>query len=519
MTFQYFNPEEFLILVVDDYADNLKVLRIILELAGYRLTFARSGTQALDRIHTLCPDLILLDLMMPDIDGLEVCKRLQEIPEYASIPIIFITASDEVEHLVKAFEAGAVDYITKPFSQPELLARVQTHLELKLLRDRALRQFEQERIVSSITHGIHHSLNLATVLQTAVSELLPLLKADRVLIGQFTDDRCFCLAEELTSAAGDRLIKTNLPIHQTPLQSVQFQQWSIDAAMPENWSDSHRNWMNQYQVKAALVVPIAQEQQIWGVLLVHYHQEHAWASDEMTVLLRIVDQLAIAIQHSTLHEQLQDANRMLQQVANTDGLTQLANRRRFDEYFVQEWARSQREDSPLSFLLCDIDYFKQYNDHYGHPQGDWCLQQVAQGISSVINRPADLVARYGGEEFAVLLPQTSSEGAIRVAQNIQQVMQELKIPHDAVAAGYTLTLSIGITSVHASKYLRPQDLIESADCALYDAKSSGRNRYVVNSCAHSPSSVRPTMPALTEGLNLPSEGQDISEKGDRLRVG
>ncbi|MBF2077486.1 MAG: diguanylate cyclase [Synechococcales cyanobacterium T60_A2020_003] len=504
MTLQYFNPEEFLILVVDDHADNLKVLRIILEIAGYRLTFARSGTQALDRIHTLRPDLILLDLVMPDIDGLEVCKRLQETPECAAIPIIFITASDEIEHLVKAFAAGAVDYITKPFSQPELLARVRTHLELKLLRDRALRQFEQERIVSSITHGIHHSLNLATVLQTAVSELLPFLNADRVLIGQFTDDRCYCLAEELTLAAGDRLLKTDLPLQKIPLQSVQFQQWSMDAAMPENWSDSHRDWMAQYQVKAALVVPIVQEQQIWGVLLVHYHQEHAWANDEMAVLLRIVDQLAIAIQHSTLHEQLQNANRMLQQVANTDGLTQLANRRHFDEYFAQEWARSQREDALLSFLLCDIDYFKQYNDHYGHPQGDWCLQQVAQVISSVINRPADLVARYGGEEFAVLLPQTGIEGATRVAQNIQQAIDDLKIPHDASAIGHILTLSIGIASVHASKHLCPQDLIESADHALYEAKSGGRNRYVVGSCTYPRPSVRSTMISAAKSLNLPS---------------
>jgi diguanylate cyclase (GGDEF)-like protein len=130
-----FNPENCLILVVDDVSDNLQLIALILEKRGYETTFATNGQQALERVQSAKPDLILLDFMMPQMNGLEVCERLKANPELAEIPIIFLTASHEHEHLIQAFEKGAVDYITKPFSTPELLARVRTHLELKYTRE------------------------------------------------------------------------------------------------------------------------------------------------------------------------------------------------------------------------------------------------------------------------------------------------------------------------------------------------------------------------------------------------
>lgn len=481
MVFELSNPKDFLILVVDDYADNLKVLRVILERVGYRLTFARSGAQALERISTISPDLILLDLMMPDMDGLEVCNVLQRDPKFVSIPIIFLTASHEIEHLINAFKAGAVDYITKPFSQPELLARVQTHLELKHLRDRALRQAEQERIVNSITHGIYYSLKLQTVLHTAASELLAFLNADRVIIAQFSDRQgCSLLTEATSSHINLPSQNAEIPIDDAFAEAAQIQNWQVQANLPSTLPENHRQWLVQNGVKAELIVPIFQNQAPWGVLVAHRcTMESAWSADEVTVLERIVTQLAIAIQHSTLHEQLYEANQKLQYVAHTDSLTQVSNRRRFDEYFEQEWARSQREQLPIAFLLCDIDYFKQYNDCYGHLQGDWCLQQVAQAISKITNRPADLVARYGGEEFAVLLPNTELKGAVHVAQEIQRAIAQLNIPHRSSDLGPILTLSIGIASFQASHKHIAQDLIETADRALYSAKLGGRNRYIV----------------------------------------
>jgi diguanylate cyclase (GGDEF)-like protein len=142
---ELFNPENHLILVVDDVSSNLKVIAKILEQGGYETTFASSGQQALDRIPFAKPDLILLDLMMPDITGLDVCKQLKSKPDLAEIPIIFLTASTEREHLLEAFEKGAVDYVTKPFHSQELLARVRTHLELKHSREQLKKLLQEQR--------------------------------------------------------------------------------------------------------------------------------------------------------------------------------------------------------------------------------------------------------------------------------------------------------------------------------------------------------------------------------------
>jgi len=250
-----FDPQDCLILVVDDAPLNLRVLRGLLA-DSYRLTLASKGEQVLKRVKMSQPDLILLDLMMPGMDGLAVCRQLKQHAFTAEIPVIFLTASHEMEHLTEAFEQGAVDYITKPFRAPELLARIRTHLELSHLRRR----------------------------------------------------------------------------------------------------------------------------------LLHTVQE------------------------------LKQTNDVLHQMVHIDSLTKIPNRRLFDEYLAQEWQRLRRDRQPLSLILMDIDHFKNYNDAYGHVQGDACLHAVAQALSEVIKRPADIVARYGGEEFAAVLPHTKRGGAVGVGK-------------------------------------------------------------------------------------------------------
>lgn len=172
------------------------------------------------------------------------------------------------------------------------------------------------------------------------------------------------------------------------------------------------------------------------------------------------------------------AMRELRRLVLLDDLTQIANRRSFDEHLRQEWRRLAREQLPISLILCDIDYFKSYNDYYGHQAGDACLKQVAFILSQSLRRPADLVARYGGEEFAAILPSTFLEGGIHVARSIQKMLAVQRIEHLGAGSVPYLTLSLGVASAIPQSKGLAEDLIRVADQALYQAKSAGRNRVI-----------------------------------------
>jgi diguanylate cyclase (GGDEF)-like protein len=176
---------------------------------------------------------------------------------------------------------------------------------------------------------------------------------------------------------------------------------------------------------------------------------------------------------------LEIANLQLYRLATMDGLTQVANRRCFDEYWLQQWTLLQQEKQPLSLIIMDVDYFKNYNDHYGHLAGDECLRQVAQGISKLLMRPQDLVARYGGEEFVVVLPHTPIEGAKKIAEGIISIIYNLNLAHVQSQVCDRITLSIGVACVVPNADLIWEVPISLADKALYQAKQEGRNRIVI----------------------------------------
>ncbi|MGV7210055.1 diguanylate cyclase domain-containing protein [Oxalobacteraceae bacterium A2-2] len=170
------------------------------------------------------------------------------------------------------------------------------------------------------------------------------------------------------------------------------------------------------------------------------------------------------------------ANIELQKLAALDALTGIANRRRYDETLQLEWQRAQRERAPLSLMLCDVDYFKSYNDSYGHLAGDLCLKKVAAVLTEHLKRPADLAARYGGEEFAIILPETDLAGALIVAESCRRHLEQLGIDNPQAPSGNVVTMSIGVATVVPSPASSVERLLEQADQALYAAKRAGRNR-------------------------------------------
>lgn len=194
----------------------------------------------------------------------------------------------------------------------------------------------------------------------------------------------------------------------------------------------------------------------------------------------IVAQFKDITERKQAEQALEVANRALEKMAFIDGLTQIANRRCFDETLTREWKRLYRAGQPLSMLLGDIDHFKKYNDHYGHQAGDDCLRAVARALKDATLRPADLVARYGGEEFALLLPETDLEGALLVGRRVLSAISALAIPHEKSTVGKTVSISLGAATLYPAIQCQPQELIALADEALYQAKENGRNQIIAS---------------------------------------
>jgi diguanylate cyclase (GGDEF)-like protein len=236
-------------------------------------------------------------------------------------------------------------------------------------------------------------------------------------------------------------------------------------------------------VVSEYAVPIRLGGRILGVLNLEGAGPEVFSRENLTVFNTFADQLAGAIHMAAINRELEDANarltranRRLSRLSSRDGLTGIANRRRFDRRLSLEWRRAARTERPLSLLLADIDCFKDFNDLHGHQQGDACLRQVAQALAKSLHRAGDLVARYGGEEFAVLLADTDEQHAATTAEMLRARVEAMAIPHGASAISPVVTLSLGMSTVRPAAGSRPRYLVERADRALYLAKREGRNR-------------------------------------------
>ena len=304
-------PTKAKILMVDDNAFNIKALNLVLS-EEYQVFFAASGQSALEIATRTQPDLILLDIQMPGMDGFEVCRALKADPLLCDIPVIFLTAMTEETDEAIGLGLGAVDYLNKPIKPALVKLRVRNHLELKSQRDRLSR---------------------------------------------------------------------------------------------------------------------------------------------LTLI---------------------------------DGLTELANRRAFDERLEQEWRRALRTEVLLALIMIDIDFFKGYNDAYGHLAGDDCLRYVAQTLAASLKRAGDFVARYGGEEFIAILPGLNVKGMRAMAETMRESVAKLRIPHRSSTIAPYVTISIGAVSLMPAAGALSRSLVAACDQQLYLAKSHGRNRVSIESAALAP---------------------------------
>ena len=370
-------------------------------------------------------------------------------------------------------------------STPYAVLTTFTDITLRKQAQQALQQqVERERMIYAIAQNIRHSLNLQEILNTTVAEVRNFLQTHRVIIYRFQSDWSGVVVTE--SVAPEYKAILNIEITDSyfvETQGESYQQGKVKItsdiySIP--MTDCHRELLEKYQVRAKLVVPIIQNHHLWGLLIAHHcSAPRHWQTWETSLLEQLAVQISIAIQQSEIYQQLQTANQQLENLAMVDQLTQIANRRRFDSKLNCVWEQLLRKQDCISLLLCDIDYFKQYNDTYGHAAGDDCLRLVGQVFQQTVKRATDLAARYGGEEFAVILPNTDTDGAVQIAQAINQAIQHLKIPHTASSVVEYVTVSIGIATVIPTPDTVPLDLISAADTALYQAKSQGRNRYFV----------------------------------------
>lgn len=449
------NQHKGTILLVDDLPENLQLLSELLIQMGYSVRSVTSGKMALKTLHAKQPNLILLDIKMPEMDGYQVCSTLKADENLCDIPIIFTSALDDTFDKVKAFECGGVDYITKPFHIEEVVARIENQLTIQRQRFSLQQEIKKRQETEAILY--QSRALLASVLNSALDGITA-LQAIRDPWGKIQDFRCLMVNPVIATAFGKQ--------REDLIGKILFKYYFVQQTNSDFFD----------RVVAVVETGESLEEDFYYPVNDSYWY-HCF-------IVKLDDGIAITVRDITARKNmelaLQAANHELQALAHLDGLTKIANRRCADEFLDKEWRRLCRSEQPLSILLLDVDYFKLYNDCYGHQQGDDCLIQIAKILQNTANRPADLAARYGGEEFIIILSETQQDKAINLAQSINDAIQALAMPHQHSKVSTMVTVSIGVASMIPDLNHTPDYLINQADAALYSAKHQGRNRYCVN---------------------------------------
>lgn len=450
------------VLVVDDLAPNVKLLEAKLTNEYYEVFTAMNGKDALAKAKEISPDIILLDVMMPEMDGFEVCRRLKQDPKTTLIPVVMVTALSEQEDRVQGLEAGANDFITKPIDDLHLLARVRSLVRLKVMVDELrLRDKTGSEFGLLDQNPLHINPDDPANILIVDDDLVQSRQIKEALsrLGHNVQE---CPADD----AQDTAIKGNydLIIINTELDDID----GLRLGMYIRSQEKTR--------KVPLMIMVNEDDRdilIKGLEI---------GIDEYVITPLDPNELLARVRLQLRRKRYQDALRSNVQESISasviDTLTRLYNRRYLDSHLKNLVDEALHKHTALSLMIIDIDHFKDVNDRpgWGHPIGDEVLRQIAQRIQNNI-RTTDLAARMGGEEFVVVMPNTDIRTAATIAERIRSAIESVPLRISADPFSVTSTVSIGISDIDSGS--TADDIIKRSDEALYKAKTSGRNQVVL----------------------------------------
>jgi two-component system, cell cycle response regulator len=447
------------ILVVDDVPVNLRLLEARLSAEYFDVVGAASGAEALVICERGECDLVLLDVMMPDMDGYEVCRRLKKNPLTHHIPVVMVTALDQGIDRVAGLDAGADDFLTKPASELVLIARVRSLVRLKMMTDEL-----RMRAVTSKEIGLENPAREAVADDGRGAHIL------------IVDDR---------EPSWERMAQTLAPEHTVdveidPRRAVfQAAETPFDLAIVslglENYDGlrlcSHLRSLDRTRNLPLLAIAEADDNaRLMRGLEIGVNDYLIRPIDSNELLARVRTQ----VKKKRYAERLRDNVQMSIEAAITDALTGLHNRRYMESHLATLVEQAVARSRPISILILDIDYFKTINDTHGHSAGDEVLKEFSRRLKKAV-RGIDLACRYGGEEFVVVMPDTDIAMATSVADRLRKRIAAELFPINQNTRTVQATISIGIAAMRSSED-SPADIIKRADRALYRAKREGRNR-------------------------------------------
>ena len=434
------------------------------------------------------------------LDGLTIVRK--KVPQ---TPIIVLTDTTCLHFALRATHLGAQNCLIKAELTGENLWRA---IQLAIVRQQTEFKLHQSALMKQMLDRIRSALGLEAIAQTIATVIQEFTQTDRVLIyryqsrvaemvvaAQSSSKKLDLSAREknevslpdfpaiLNVSTAETIVEDTLLDRPPDLPLIAPQLVRSYLLLPvwlEASEDGYSD-LSQNHVAIDEATVTENERGLWGTIVAYnVARPRRWREWEIDFLRQLISEATVTIQHLQLCCQLQTANQKLHKLAILDGLTGIANRRYFDLVLDKEWQRLAREQQPLSLIFADVDYFKAYNDTYGHQQGDRCLQIIAQILQQFTRRPADLVARYGGEEFALILPNTDASGALFLARRFVQQLALKKLPHSRSQVSDLVTLSIGITTKIPQPKQPSSTIIETADNLLYRAKKAGRNQLAVD---------------------------------------